>query len=468
MQIINEVFSNLSSWGRHPVLIEPRRHGASLTLSADELLRRIDELSRALGEWGIKEKSPVLLILEDSVDFVVAFLALLNVKAVPAPVKPEYRYMELEEIFHNTRPQAVVCESSHLAVVDQFCQRSAIIARDSGEFSLKKAAFPVDPPVDLGNDTVSINYTYRGYGYPLGALLPEQQYLHGARVVQDELAGRPGDVMMILLPLTHIFPMVCGLFLCLLYRITALVVSTLHPRLIFEYIDRYRVNYMTAVPEIYELLWKCRGIALDLSSLQLLFSGGSRLSDELYHNIHKDFGVYLAHGYGLTEFTPVSRNSANHNRVGTVGPICNGVRVRIDQPSAEGFGEILFETEGMARGYLNRPAETKSAFRDGWFRTGDIGRIDNGHLVFLRERKNTRKVNGNMVDLEEVRRALLSIPSIHEAHVTFEKGRVSAVVGDSGSNRHPNVIDIMKRELTRKIASYKIPKNISFEYRRQL
>jgi long-subunit acyl-CoA synthetase (AMP-forming) len=216
------------------------------------------------------------------------------------------------------------------------------------------------------------------------------------------------------------------------------------------------------------LLWKCRGIALDLSSLQLLFSGGSRLSDELYHNIHKDFGVYLAHGYGLTEFTPVSRNSANHNRVGTVGPICNGVRVRIDQPSAEGFGEILFETEGMARGYLNRPAETKSAFRDGWFRTGDIGRIDNGHLVFLRERKNTRKVNGNMVDLEEVRRALLSIPSIHEAHVTFEKGRVSAVVGDSGSNRHPNVIDIMKRELTRKIASYKIPKNISFEYRRQL
>jgi long-chain acyl-CoA synthetase len=458
MQIINEVFSNLSSWGRHPVLIEPRRHGASLTLSADELLRRIDELSRALGEWGIKEKSPVLLILENSVDFVVAFLALLNVKAVPAPVKPEYRYMELEEIFHNTRPQAVVCESSHLAVVDQFCQRSAIIARDSGEFSLKKAAFPVDPPVDLGNDTVSINYTYRGYGYPLGALLPEQQYLHGARVVQDELAGRPGDVMMILLPLTHIFPMVCGLFLCLLYRITALVVSTLHPRLIFEYIDRYRVNYMTAVPEIYELLWKCRGIALDLSSLQLLFSGGSRLSDELYHNIHKDFGVYLAHGYGLTEFTPVSRNSANHNRVGTVGPICNGVRVRIDQPSAEGFGEILFETEGMARGYLNRPAETKSAFRDGWFRTGDIGRIDNGHLVFLRERKNTRKVNGNMVDLEEVRRALVKSGRITRSRVEIQEGILQAEIELEGKRNLEEEIPRINQFLRRNLSPYKIPR----------
>jgi len=268
--------------------------------------------------------------------------------------------------------------------------------------------------------------------------------------------------MMILLPLAHIFPMVCGLFLCLLYRITALIVRTLHPRLIFEYIDNYRVNYMTAVPEIYELLWKCRSMAHDISSLQLLFSGGSFLSDELYHNFHKDFGVYLAHGYGLTEFTPVSRNSANHNRAGTVGPICNGVQVRIDKPSADGSGEILFRTEDMAREYLNRPEETRSAFCEGWFRTGDIGRMDKDHLVFLREQKKTRKVNGNMVDLEEVRRALLSISNIREAYVTFENGSVSAVVGYGGSNRNLNAIHVIRRELARKIAIYKIPRSISF------
>jgi long-chain acyl-CoA synthetase len=458
MQIIKEVFSNLSSWGRHPVLIEPRRYGSSLTLAADQLLHRIGELSRILVEWGIREKSPVLLILENSVDFVVLFLALLNVKAVPAPIKTEYRYIELEEIFHNARPQAVICESSHLPVVEQFCQRSTIITREKGEFHLNRPALQLDPPVDLGSDTFSINYTYRGYGYPLGALLPEQQYMHGARVVQDELAGQPGDVMMILLPLTHIFPMICGLFLCLLYRITALVAHTLHPRLIFEYINSYRVNYMTAVPEIYELLWRCRGMALDLSSLQLLFSGGSCLSNDLYYNIHRDFGVYLAHGYGLTEFTPISRNSANHNRVGTVGPICNGVQVRIDQPSVDGFGEILFETEGMARGYLHRPAETESAFCNGWFRTGDIGRLDNGHLVFLRERKNTRKVNGNMVDLEEVRRAIVRSGGITRSRVEIQGGLLQADIELEANRDFEKEIPRIKQFLRQNLSSYKIPR----------
>jgi len=467
MQIIKEVFSNLSSWGSHPVLIEPGKHGSCLTFSADRLLSKIGECSQMLRQWGLREGSPVLLFLENSIDFVVVFLALLNIKAVPIPVKPEYRYLELEEIFRNSLPQAVVCERSLKPYVADLSSRAAIILRDSGELSVAKPAPQNAPPVDVGKDTVSINYTYRGYGYPLGALLHEQQYIHGATVVQDELAGRPGDVMMILLPLAHIFPMVCGLFLCLLYRITALIVRTLHPRLIFEYIDRFRVNYMTAVPEIYELLWKCKSMACDLSSLQLLFSGGSCLSDELYHNFRKDFGVFLAHGYGLTEFTPVSRNSANHNRAGTVGPICNGVQVRIDKPSADGSGEILFRTKGMARGYLNRPVETKAAFRDEWFRTGDIGRMDKGHLVFLREEKNTRKVNGNMVDLEEVRKALLSISEVREAYVTFENGSLSAVVGYGGSNQHPNAIQAIRRELARRIAIYKIPRFISSVQPRQ-
>ena len=125
MQIIREVFSNLSSWGSHPVLIEPGKHGSSLTLSADQLLSKIGEFSQMLGQWGLREGSPVLLFLENSVDFVVVFLALLNVKAVPVPVKPEYRYMELEEIFRNSLPQAVVCERSLKPYVADLCDRTA-------------------------------------------------------------------------------------------------------------------------------------------------------------------------------------------------------------------------------------------------------------------------------------------------------------------------------------------------------
>jgi long-chain acyl-CoA synthetase len=458
MQIIDQVLNNLSSWGSHPVLIEPRRDASFLAVAADDLQCRIGDLSGKLQAWGIAFRSPVFLFLENSVDFVAVFLALLRLGAVPVPLKIEYRKMELEEIVRTANPGAVICEGYHLPVVEEYCGRSTLITRNEAGFTLRKRE-DADPPGDIDGEIVSINYTYRGYGYPLGALLPEGQYLHGARVVQDELAGSPGDVMLILLPLSHIFPMICGLFLCLLYRLTALIARTMHPRLIFGYIHRYKVDYVIAVPEIYELLWKSRGMAENLSSLKLLFSGGSRLSDRLYHGIRRDFGVFLAHGYGLTEFTPVSRNSANHNRAGTVGPVCNGVKVKIDRPSADGSGEILIKTAAMARGYLHRAVETAAAFSEGWFLTGDIGRFDNGHLVFLRERKNTRKVNGNMVDLCEVERAFLSVPGVHEARVTHDGGALTVFVESSSNGCVTDAIAI-KKDLIRKIARYKIPKYI--------
>ena len=464
MQIIEEVFSNLSSWGSDPVLIEPRRNESTLIISAEELLNSIRALSRELHGWGILRRSPVLLFLDNSVDFVLMFLSLLNLGAIPVPGKIEYRTMELDEIFHNAKPQAVVCENYHLPIVEEYCRRSSLIVRDRGRFSLRNRGEEKKQPEEIADEIVSINYTYRGYGYPLGALLPQEQYLHGAKVVQDELAGNTGDVMMVLLPLSHIFPMVCGLFLCLLYRITALIAHTLHPRLIFEYINRYRVNYMTAVPEIYELLWRCRQMAPDLSSLQLLFSGGSCLSAELYHKIYKDFGVYLAHGYGLTEFTPISRNSANHNRVGTVGPICSGIEVKIDDPTPDGSGEILFKTKGMSRGYYRRPAETEEVFSSGWFRTGDLGHIDNGHLVFDREKKNTRKVNGNMVDLKEVHKVMLSIAGIQKAHVAYKEGHVYATIKRAGKMRTLPDTTTIKKEMSHKLAGYKIPRSITIIY----
>ena len=333
---------------------------------------------------------------------------------------------------------------------------------DRGNFTLLRGTGKKQTPVVASEQVVALYYTYRGYGYPLGAMLSEKQYLLGVHAVQHELAARPGEVMMILLPFSHIYPVICGLFLCLLYRVTAVIAHTLHPRKIFEYIDSFGVDYMTAVPELYELLWRCRRMALDTRSLKLLLSGGSCLSDELYHKIYGDFGVHLAHGYGLTEFTPVSGNSANHNRIGTVGPVCKGVKVKIDQSASDGSGEILFQTDGMALGYLHRPAETADAIRDGWFRTGDIGRIDNGYLVFLREKKNTRKVNGNMVDLMEVRRAFLSIPGIDEAHISYSRGTLSGTVEECGGRRMIPDTTAVKQELTHKIAQYKIPKHIQF------
>jgi long-subunit acyl-CoA synthetase (AMP-forming) len=147
-----------------------------------------------------------------------------------------------------------------------------------------------------------------------------------------------------------------------------------------------------------------------------------------------------------------------------VGPICSGVEVKIDDPAPDGSGEILFKTKGMARGYYRRPAEKKEVFSNGWFRTGDLGHIENGYLVFDREKKNTRKVNGNMVDLTEVHNVILSIAGIQEAQIAYKEGHVYATIKRTGKMLTMPDITTIKNEMSHKLAGYKIPRNITIIY----
>jgi feruloyl-CoA synthase len=115
----------------------------------------------------------------------------------------------------------------------------------------------------------------------------------------------------------------------------------------------------------------------------------------------------------------------------------------------------------MTKEYYLRPGETNEAFDGDWFKTGDIGKMENGHLIFVREKKKTRKIKGNMVDLEEVRRALMTYPKIRNARIECSNNLLSAGISiDSITNFDEEVLEI-KKHLEAMIARYKIPKEIS-------
>jgi non-ribosomal peptide synthetase component E (peptide arylation enzyme) len=114
----------------------------------------------------------------------------------------------------------------------------------------------------------------------------------------------------------------------------------------------------------------------------------------------------------------------------------------------------------MAIGYFNRPEETAAAFVGGWFKTGDMLSRRGDHLVFVKELKNTCKVNGSMVDLAEVRKAVLSFPTVQKTDVTFVDDRLSASVQlDSIGSEREKILEL-KQFLRGRIAEYKIPKRI--------
>jgi long-chain acyl-CoA synthetase len=404
MDFIEKIFGSLDGWGEHPVFIESVPDQKPVHTEAKEFKLKIIETANFLEKSGINKNYLVPIFLENSVDFICCFLGLVKIGAKPIPIKLEYRKIELDEIFKNSQPQAVIAEASHLKIIKPYLSQKIVITRENGKLRLHQKTTPKVQPAKISDEIASINYTYRGYGYPLGAMVPHVQYFHGAKVLQSGLQAMPKEKMLVILPMSHIFTLIGCIFVPILHEITSVIANTMHPRKIFELINEFKINHITAVPEIYLLLGKFKDTAGKLPSLKVFVCGGSSLSHEDYYRIKKAFNIDLLHGYGLTEFTPASRNIRGEARAGTVGPLCENIECKIVSKDQNKAGEILLKTENMFRGYYKNPKVTKEAFEGEWFKTGDLGRMEDGHLIFEKEKKKTRKVNGNMVDLEELER----------------------------------------------------------------
>ena len=449
MDLADSVQNSLRNWGSHPVFVEIAPGRPDRVVHSRDLMKMISDAAAVFSKMGIGENAPVPLFLENSIEFPVAFLALLSLKAIPVMVKLEYRSIELGEIFANLDPDVLISEKAHLDVLAPWLEGKNVVVREAGKWRLAQAGGPIRS-IEVPDDVATINYTYRGYGYPLGSMAPHSQYFHGAQIVQIGLESRPGDKMLCILPFSHIFTLVGCLILPLIYKLTGIISLTMNPRILFEIIENRSVNYVLSIPEIFALLYRIGTPGKDYPSLAAILTGGSLMTKDQALAYTDAFGVDVLHGYGLTEFTPVTGNQRSNLRAGTVGPL------GIDLEYADRNGEITVKSPDLTRGYYRRDRETKEAFENGFFRTGDKGRMEDGHMVFESEMKRTRKVNGNMVDLTEVETVIASFPGMDRYSLTHADGILSAVV--TFSDKNENKLDELRRYLKKRIAIYKIPR----------
>lgn len=463
MKITENIFESLASRGSQPAVIELASGGTARCMQARDLSSQISESRNFLLSCGIRKGGCVILFLDNSIDFILLFLSLVDIGAKPVPVNVAFRTIELDEVFTNADPHGVIAESHYLETVRPYAGNIMIIERHKGRFLVHHPSRPAtERSLDIDDSIATINYTYRGHGYPLGAMIPHEQYRQGAEALVRGLDPREGEKMLVLLPFFYIFPLVGCLFAPLLYGMTLVLSPTVNPVHNFDYIRTHGINIVTAVPEIYEMFYNLHDGSVELPSLSVFVSGGSSLAHEACECIQHAFHVQMLHGYGLTEFTPVSRNMRNNGRPGTIGPVCDGVDCRIMPGDETGTGEISVRASGMARGYYRRPAETAEAFENGWFKTGDNGRFEDGHLIYMGEKKKTRKIKGNLVDLEEVRRALKLHPKVRDADVRCER-TLSARIGIDNTKNCDEEIRHIKEFLESRIARYKIPRDIACE-----
>jgi long-chain acyl-CoA synthetase len=259
---------------------------------------------------------------------------------------------------------------------------------------------------------------------------------------------------------------------------TVAILRRFHPRDVLEGLVSHRATIYHGVPTMYSMMLdycEQRGLTYDLSGVRTLICAGAPLPEEMQQRFTKRFGKVIQNYYAATETTPVFGTFANDPRPipkGSVGRAAPGLQVRIIRPDGTDCGdnedgEVLVRAAATMKCYLNNPEQTNAAFRDGLFRTGDLGRRDSdGHFYLTGRIKDIVIRGGANISPSEVEAVLSSHPSVQDIAVVGGPDRIFGevpvafvVVRHGASVTQEDLIAYAEKTLS----DFKVPRTIHFE-----
>jgi long-chain acyl-CoA synthetase len=462
-------------------------------LTYAELERKIALCAGGLSRLGIGKGDAFGVVLRNCPEFVVLFFALSRLGAVLVPVNFLEKGERMGFIFHDAEVKGCLTSREFLANVRQAQKQAPSLARiflkDPGGTESAFDALLEGPPAagaaPVGPDDLSLLiYTAGTTGLPKGVMLTHRNFCANVESCRGAIELSREDRFMCLLPMFHSFAWTTNVLVPLSLGASTVVIESLLPfEPVMKAVWRHKVTLFCAVPPIFATLTqRIRGVKAlllrMLNPVRVAVSGAAALPGGVQRKFEKTFGIPLLEGYGLTEAAPVVALNPLHGerRPGTVGLPIPGVQVAIlddDENPVElgAVGEICVKGENVMKGYYKRPEETREAFtRDGWLKTGDLGKLDaDGYLSIVDRKKDLIIVKGLNVYPQEIEAALLSHPSVGEAaavgiqDATGDELIKAFVVLKEGLSADRAALMKVCRE---KLAPYKIPRDI--ELRKEL
>lgn len=391
-------------------------------LDAGTLAERTAAVARRLLAAGLRPGDRVLLSGPTSASYVVAHVAVLRAGLVVVPVNPASASRELDGIIDDARPAAALLADARmrawaqqrapgLAVADPELGGWSVGADDPGAGSGAAG----EPALDRTgpDDPALLPYTSGTTGAPKGVPLSHGNLLASAEALRLAWRWRADDRLILCLPLFHMHGMGVGLHGTLLAGASAILHDGFEPERVLA--DADGATLLFGVPTMYRRLVDAPG-ADRLASLRLCVSGSAPLSAEMHERVRACSGQVVLERYGMTETVMLVSNPLDgERRAGTVGLPLPGVELRLAAPS----GEIEVRGPNVFSGYLDRPDANAVAFTDdGWFRTGDIGAIDDdGYVSIVGRAKELIISGGYNVYPREVEDVLRGHPTVVDVAV---------------------------------------------------
>ena len=411
------------------------------------------------------ERTRIAVIGENSYEWIVTYFAVVCSNNIIVPLDKELASADIAELLKDCEATVFVYSKDYDDIADDLGELMPALTCINMK-SLKGCIESIDEAQTVATDKdapAAIIYTSGTTGKSKGVILSQNNICADARHCMTFVHFYGKTIA--LLPFHHTFAFTVSIMCDVLNGVDTLIVPSL--KNVMELINDFKPTYLAVVPMIVEKVDKgilqkieksgkkkllgvldkvCKpfdvlGIGLRNKcfsairnglggELDFIISGGAPIDQQIIDRFDS-YGIKIMNGYGISECSPVvSVNRRYHYRAGSIGQALPEVNVKIDNPDENGEGEICVQGDIVMLGYYNLPEETEKAIVDGWFHTGDLGKIDNDGFIYITGRIKNLIIlsNGKNVSPEELETLIGRIPGVIECLVSEEDNKLVAEI----------------------------------------
>ncbi|WP_234684272.1 malonate--CoA ligase [Bradyrhizobium monzae] len=447
-------------------------------ISYGDLIARAGQMANVLVARGVKPGDRVAVQVEKSVANIVLYLGTVRAGAVYLPLNTAYTLNELDYFIGDAEPSLVVCDPSKaegLAPIAAKVKAKVETLGADGKGSLTEAAEKASSEFSTvpreNDDLAAILYTSGTTGRSKGAMLSHDNLASNSLSLVDYWRFTDKDVLIHALPIYHTHGLFVATNVTLFARASMIFLPKLDPDLIIKLMARATV--LMGVPTFYMRLLQNPALSRETTKHMRLFISGSA---PLLAETHREWSARTGHAvlerYGMTETNMNTSNPYDGERVpGAVGFPLPGVSVRVTEPETgkelprDEIGMIEVKGPNVFKGYWRMPEKTRSEFRpDGFFITGDLGKIDDKGYVHILGRGKDLVISGGFnVYPKEIESEIDTMPGVIESavigvpHADFGEGVTAVLVCNKGADVTEAAV---LKALDGRLAKFKMPKRV--------